>query len=236
CPLGPANGNLCKIDLSTKKPATVKPEVSMRGVGHSDAIESVTFRHEEGNEGEKIGVKRGNEGLFGVKLLKRQGQLSALSGQAVSFWRLAPVSPASIKWLTLPSPKKETPAQMQTLGIIGGIAPESTVEYYRLIIASYRRQTADGSYPPLLINSIDLTKLLGLVAAARLPEVTEYLLAELQKLARAGADLADQDYILTKYMDELINATFLPETRAGLLAIVERLKKQADIQGVLLGG
>src|SRR5208282_6682924 len=30
---------------------------------------------------------------------------------------------------------------------------------------------------------------LGLVAAARLPEVTEYLLAELQKLARAGADL-----------------------------------------------
>jgi aspartate racemase len=280
----------------------------MRGVGHSDAIESVTFRHEEGNEGEKIGVKRGNEGLFGVKLLKRQGQLSALSGQAVSFWRLAPVSPASIKWLTLPSPKKETPAQMQTLGIIGGIAPESTVEYYRLIIASYRRQTADGSYPPLLINSIDLTKLLGLVAAARLPEVTEYLLAELQKLARAGADLAllasntphivfddlerqspiplisivecacqqakslglkkvglfgtrftmqakfypavfaregiavvtpdpaDQDYIHTKYMDELINATFLPETRAGLLAIVERLKKQADIQGVLLGG
>ncbi len=45
----------------------------MRGVGQADAIESVTFRHEEGNEGEKNRVERGNAGLFGVKLLKRQG-------------------------------------------------------------------------------------------------------------------------------------------------------------------
>jgi aspartate/glutamate racemase len=27
---------------------------------------------------------------------------------------------------------------MKTVGIIGGIAPESTVAYYRLIIAAYR--------------------------------------------------------------------------------------------------
>src|SRR5271163_273797 len=39
-------------DLSTRN-----LEVSMRGVGHGDAIEFVTFRHAEGNEGEKIGVK-----------------------------------------------------------------------------------------------------------------------------------------------------------------------------------
>jgi hypothetical protein len=46
----------------------------MRGVGHIDAIESVTFRHAEGNEGEKIGVKRGIAGFYGGKLLKRQGR------------------------------------------------------------------------------------------------------------------------------------------------------------------
>ena len=27
---------------------------------------------------------------------------------------------------------------MNTLGIIGGIGPESTLEYYRLLLASYR--------------------------------------------------------------------------------------------------
>jgi aspartate racemase len=49
---------------------------------------------------------------------------------------------------------------MKTLGIIGGIAPESTIEYYRLIIASYRKQKQDGSYPNIIINSIDMKKML----------------------------------------------------------------------------
>jgi len=45
----------------------------MRGVGQIDAIESVTFRHVERNEGEKIGVKRGFRTFYGAKLLKKQG-------------------------------------------------------------------------------------------------------------------------------------------------------------------
>ena len=76
---------------------------------------------------------------------------------------------------------------MKTLGIIGGIAPESTIEYYRLIVASYRAQKPDGSYPPLLINSIDMKKMLDLIGAKQLSEVTDYLLSEIRKLARAGA-------------------------------------------------
>lgn len=38
----------------------------MRGMGHSDPIETVTFKHEEGNEGEKNGVKRGVLAFYGV--------------------------------------------------------------------------------------------------------------------------------------------------------------------------
>lgn len=77
---------------------------------------------------------------------------------------------------------------MKTVGIIGGIGPESTVEYYRLIIQAYREQKQDGSYPPIIINSIDLKKMLGMIEANELAGVTEYLVAEVQKLAKAGAD------------------------------------------------
>lgn len=77
---------------------------------------------------------------------------------------------------------------MKTAGIIGGIGPESTIEYYRLMVAAYRERKPDGSYPPIIINSIDLTKMLGLIAANQLAEVTDYLVGEVQKLARAGAD------------------------------------------------
>jgi aspartate racemase len=77
---------------------------------------------------------------------------------------------------------------MKSAGIIGGIGPESTIEYYRLIIAAYRQQKPDGSYPSFLINSIDMTKMLDLIEANELVAVTEYLLREVQKLAKAGAD------------------------------------------------
>jgi aspartate racemase len=199
-------------------------------------------------------------------------------------------------------------SEMKTLGIIGGIAPESTIEYYRLIITSYRIQIPDGSYPPLVINSINLKKMLDLIGANELAQVTEYLLSEVRRLARAGADfgllaantphivfediqrespiplisivqsaceaardlklkrvglfgtrftmqgqfypevfsrygitlvvpdLDEQDYIHDKYMSELVNGIFLPETREELLQIAERLKERMDIEGLILGG
>jgi aspartate/glutamate racemase len=75
---------------------------------------------------------------------------------------------------------------MKVAGIIGGIAPESTIEYYRLILAAYRERLGDGHYPAVLINSIDMQKMLGLIAAEALSALTEYLLRENDKLARRG--------------------------------------------------
>ena len=49
-------------------------------------------------------------------------------------------------------------------------------------------------------------------------------------------DLHDQDYIQDKYMNELVSGKFLSDTRAGLLAIVDRMKTTSDIDGVILAG
>ena len=197
---------------------------------------------------------------------------------------------------------------MKTVGIIGGIGPESTIEYYRLIIAAYRKQKQDKSYPSIIINSIDLEKARGLIEADDLASLTEYLVDELQKLARAGADFGllaantahivfdevhrrspiplisiiestcaaatslglkrmgllgtrftmqgrfypevfsregmtlvlpsddEQDYIHDKYFGEWVEGIFLPETRARLLEIIDRLKEQEAIDGLILGG
>jgi len=77
---------------------------------------------------------------------------------------------------------------MKTVGIIGGIGPESTIEYYRLIIASYRERKQDRSYPQIVINSIDLKRMLELIGANELAQVTRYLVGEIHKLEKAGAD------------------------------------------------
>ena len=117
---------------------------------------------------------------------------------------------------------------MKTLGIIGGLGPESTVDYYRLIIAAYRQQKQDGSYPAIIINSIDLQKVRDLVTANALAELTECLVAEVQRLARAGADFglfaANTPHIV---FDDVRRQSPIP-----LLSIVEATCEAAKALGL----
>ena len=197
---------------------------------------------------------------------------------------------------------------MKTLGMIGGVGPESTVDYYKNLIAMYRERKPDGHYPQFVINSIDLQKGIDFLDANNLAGMTGFLLEEIKKLPSAGAEFGiiaantphivfdevaarspipfisiveascdyvksrkmkrlalfgtrytmqanfyqkvfsrqgielvtpeakDQDYIHEKYFGELVPGIFLPETRAGLLAVVDRMKSKIDIEGVLLAG
>ncbi len=70
---------------------------------------------------------------------------------------------------------------MKTVGIIGGIGPESTIDYYRLIIASWRKQVEEESYPSIVINSIDRNRIQNALVANKLSELTEFLLTELHR-------------------------------------------------------
>ena len=197
---------------------------------------------------------------------------------------------------------------MKTLGIIGGLGPESTVDYYQRITALYRERTGHKHYPEFVIVSVDLRKGLDFMEAGDLSGMADYLLAGIAKLARTGADfgiisantphivfdevapkspiplisiveatcaaakmqqmkrlalfgtrytmqapfyprvfvregidllvpdLHDQAYIHDKYMNELVPGKFLGETRAGLLDVVDRMKKVSNIDGVILAG
>jgi len=104
----------------------------------------------------------------------------------------------------------------KTLGLIGGTGPESTVDYYRLLVAKYREQ-ADGNSPPLIINSVNIKPLLAWMTAGELPRVADYLVEEIEKLRKAGADIAaltaNTPHIV---FDELQQRSALP-----LISIVE---------------
>src|SRR5258708_11475969 len=78
---------------------------------------------------------------------------------------------------------------MKVIGLVGGIGPESTIEYYRLMLAAWHARQPDGSNPPILINSIDVKKMLDLIGANELAAVTDYLVGEVSRLALAGAEI-----------------------------------------------
>ena len=47
---------------------------------------------------------------------------------------------------------------MRIIGILGGLGPESTIDYYRSILARYRARTQNDGYPQIIINSLDVDK------------------------------------------------------------------------------
>ena len=115
----------------------------------------------------------------------------------------------------------------KTLGLIGGTGPESTIDYYRLLVAKYREQ-ADGNSPPLIINSVNLKLMIDWMGAGELGKVADYLAAEIDKLQRAGADFgaltANTAHIV---FDELQQRCALP-----LVSIVDATCERAQKLGL----
>ncbi|HEU4767657.1 MAG TPA: amino acid racemase [Pyrinomonadaceae bacterium] len=115
----------------------------------------------------------------------------------------------------------------KTLGLIGGTGPESTIEYYRLLVARYREQ-ADGHSPPLIINSIDLKSMVEWMTAGELSKVADALVAAIQQLHKAGADIAaltaNTPHIV---FDELQQRSSLP-----LISIVEAACDEVRARGL----
>ena len=78
---------------------------------------------------------------------------------------------------------------MNLPGLVGGIAPESTVDYYRRILAEYQRRNPGSVAPHLLIHSISSGTLLKLAEHDR-PQLAAYLLESLRVLEGGGATFA----------------------------------------------
>jgi len=72
--------------------------------------------------------------------------------------------------------------------MIGGLGPESTIDYYRSIIARYRARKMGAGYPHVIINSLDVDKGIALLDAAQLDALADYLAEGVESLVHAGAN------------------------------------------------
>jgi aspartate racemase len=117
---------------------------------------------------------------------------------------------------------------MRTAGMIGGLGPESTIDYYRSIIARFRARKPAAGYPHVIINSLDVDKGIAMLDAGRLDNLAEYLSAGVDLLVRAGADFgfiaANTPHIV---FDELQRRSPIP-----LLSIVHATCNHARALGL----
>jgi aspartate racemase len=117
---------------------------------------------------------------------------------------------------------------IRTLGLVGGIGPESTVDYYRQIISVWRRRHPDAPYPRLIINSIDLKTMLRLVSAGDFLNLVSYLTAELNRIVAAGAEVA----LFASNTPHLVFDDLRRHSSIPLLSIVEAARAHAKTLGL----
>ena len=115
---------------------------------------------------------------------------------------------------------------MATVGIVGGLGPESTIDYYRRILEVWEREDSSTA-PSIVIDSLDVQKALRLVANDR-PGLIEYLAGSVRRLAGAGADFA----AMTANTPHLVFDEIAARSPIPLISIVEACAEEARRRGL----
>ena len=76
---------------------------------------------------------------------------------------------------------------MTSVGLVGGLGPESTIDYYRRIIDGWQRHDPSTT-PAIVIDSLDPNRALFLVQND-LDAFFDYILGSVRRLAAAGVDV-----------------------------------------------
>ena len=117
---------------------------------------------------------------------------------------------------------------MHKIGIIGGIGPASTVEYYKMLIELFRSRLDTIQYPELLLHSIDMTQILDYVFNDQLDLLVTFLSEKIQVLEKA-----DVDYVaLASNTPHLVFEQLSKSVNVKMISIVEETCKTIVTTGI----
>jgi len=117
---------------------------------------------------------------------------------------------------------------MKKPGLIGGVGPESSIEYYRLIIKRFQEKLDTKDYPELVINSINMTEMLGYVFTNKLDRLTDFLSERIKILESAGVDFA----AIASNTPHIVFDKLAERVKIPLISIVEETCKVIKIKKI----
>jgi len=116
---------------------------------------------------------------------------------------------------------------LKRIGIIGGIGPESTVAYYKLIVGAFHKKQADLSCPEIIIYSANLADLMKILEEKDWEGLTDWLLEKVVSLHKAGAEFAvigsNTPHIV---FDKVSSGSPIP-----MLSIIDETRRNAQKRG-----
>ena len=116
---------------------------------------------------------------------------------------------------------------MKKTGIIGGIGPASTLDYYSGIINGYRAKTGADDYPEIIIDSINMTGMLSAVQNRDWDALAAIIVDAINNLASAGADFA----AIASNTPHIVFDRVQKQSSLPLISIVDETCKIAKAKG-----
>jgi aspartate racemase len=113
---------------------------------------------------------------------------------------------------------------MKTIGIIGGLGPESTVDYYKEIIAAFHAKYAETGYPEIIIYSANINEFMKFVETKIWSGLSEWLLEKISYIHRAGAEFA----VIASNTPHIVFDEIKSKSPIPLLSIVEETCNKAQ--------
>jgi len=117
---------------------------------------------------------------------------------------------------------------MKKIGIIGGLGPEATVDYYKEIINAFKNEKGDLNYPDIIIYSVNLSELISLMKEKKYTQVISYLSEKIESLKRAGAEFV----AISANTPHLVFDELKAESGIPLISIVEATREECIKKGL----
>jgi aspartate racemase len=116
---------------------------------------------------------------------------------------------------------------MKKIGILGGMAPESTLEFYRQLTLLARENLPGGRYPTIIIYSLNMEEFRKPLNSGNYPEAISLLAEGIGSLSRAGAEFA----IIASNTPHMFFGELVDNSPIPLLSIVDEAAKEAERRG-----
>lgn len=117
---------------------------------------------------------------------------------------------------------------MKTLGMVGGIGPESTIEYYRFILEGCRARLTDGPMPHIVIDSIDVNRGIAMLDANDLGALADYIAESVERLTHAGAAIA----LIAANTPHIVFDQVQARAAIPMISLVEAARERAQAMGL----
>lgn len=112
---------------------------------------------------------------------------------------------------------------MKKIGLIGGLGPEATVDYYKEIIHFFNGAGNELVYPEIIIYSVNMSDLLAMMQQKEYDQLVIFLVDKIESLANAGAQFA----AITANTPHIIFDRVKEKSPIPLISIVEATCREA---------